>query len=216
MLLLKPVPAAQRSATPSFLFNDACQKTSYSAPNMWLARGQGLAADRLTNRLASNGFPLHEQQLASPRRPVGVAEASPAWPAKASWRHSLCHNFPTCSLPFSCFFYSSLIPSVFISPQTPAIHCPHLHMHTLHYPQSYPPLTPHSLLATALVFSPQTVKLLGTVVFMYYLSFLLSICSFTQGNLPSIHMAPPKLLLQSTPCPPWCKSNHHFSLRSRI
>lgn len=140
MLLLKPFPAAQRSATPSFLFNNACQKTRYSAPNMWLARGQGLAADRLTNRLASNGFPLHEQQLAPPCHPVGVPEASPAWPAKASWRHCLCHHFPTCSLPFSSFFYSSLIPSVFISPQTPAIHCPHLHMHTLHYPQSYPPL----------------------------------------------------------------------------
>lgn len=45
-------PAAQRSPTPSFLFSTACQETCYSAPNMWLARGQGLAADRLTNYLA--------------------------------------------------------------------------------------------------------------------------------------------------------------------
>lgn len=105
-----------------------------------------------------------------------------------------------------CFYFSP-------NPRNPL--SPSTHAYTS-LPQSYPPLTPHSLLATALVFSPQTVKLLGTVVFMYYLSFLLSICSFTQGNLPSIHMSQPKLLLQSTPCPPWCKSNHHFSLRSRI
>lgn len=44
--------AAQCSPTRAFLFHNTCQKTRYSAPNMELARGQGLAADRLPNHLA--------------------------------------------------------------------------------------------------------------------------------------------------------------------
>lgn len=43
-------PVARRSPTTSFLLN-ACQETCYSALSMWLARGQGLAADRLASYL---------------------------------------------------------------------------------------------------------------------------------------------------------------------
>lgn len=107
---------------------------------------------------------------------------------------SVCHHFPYLLVPFLCLPYSSLIPSDTISPHTtPQSWLPPIY--TLPYLTALTsPLTPGDG-ATALLLSPPTTQLLGTIVFAYSLPFLLSICS-PHCSLPSTHTAPPRLFLQ--------------------
>ena len=132
-------PAAQSSPTPPFLFGDSCQKTHDSAPNMWLAGGQGLAADRLTNLLASDGVPL----LAAAGTASGDGHS---WGSSGRGLQRLLGSIlrvttflPALSLPL---LYSSLIPSAVISPHSPSTHCPHLHRNTLQYCPKLPSFNP--------------------------------------------------------------------------
>lgn len=99
---------------------------------MWLARGQGLAADRVTNLLASDGVPL----LAA----AGTASGNGhSWGSSGRGLQRLLGSILCVSplsyllCPFLFFLYSSLIPSAVISPHSPSTHCPHLHRNTVQY-----------------------------------------------------------------------------------
>lgn len=113
-------PAAQRSPTLSFLFSNACQETCYSALNMWLARGQALAANRLTNYLARvmaslsmstadiSSLPHRLQRSLRARLDLGMAGGCPGRVfLSLLCPFSVCSHFPTYSLPSSSLFISN-------------------------------------------------------------------------------------------------------------
>lgn len=144
---------------------------------MWLARGQGLAADRLTNHLASDGVPLQEQQLTSPLHPVGMAWAALGHGLQRLGSILCVTTFlPACSLPLLSLFFSNSFCYYFsLSPFNPLSSCTHGYASVSPRATSS---TPHTFLATALVFSLPAVKRLRTIVLMYYFSLLLSSCYF--------------------------------------
>lgn len=93
---------------------------------------RGLAADRVTNLLASDGVPL----LAA----AGTASGNGhSWGSSGRGLQRLLGSILCVSplsyllCPFLFFLYSSLIPSAVISPHSPSTHCPHLHRNTVQY-----------------------------------------------------------------------------------
>lgn len=159
-------PAAQCSPTLAFFFHTACRQTRYSAPNVELARGQGLAADRLPPHLAERWPPLREQQLARPlrkraaREPPGSSGSRHAWGLLWPWAsepscfHSLCvTTSPTGFFPSSAVLIHLEFLLLLFLPTPPVNHGSHPYIDVLLYHEALTsPLTPQTLLAPA-VFS---------------------------------------------------------------